>query len=179
MYRGFNGKINHLHNKVFPFRASFMMGSSMEKSAAAGQDFAKCAIRGVPCTVVNPQTGALLSGEVWLWYRTVELDVQMTYVMLVVGNRSNMHIIQYTYIYIIRLGPNRPTFPLFVRSVCRHSLSGVFPRVFFGLATPSSSGRLESRFRVNRKTLSFLLHCLGTDFISGQPPLQFGFRTHG
>ena len=43
---------------IFPFKVSFIMGSSLE-TAAAGQDFAKCAIRGVPCTVVNPQTGAL------------------------------------------------------------------------------------------------------------------------
>ena len=43
----------NLHNMIFPFKVSFIMGSSLE-TAAAGQDFAKCAIRGVPCTVVNP-----------------------------------------------------------------------------------------------------------------------------
>ena len=96
--------------------------------------------------------------------------------LLMVCPLNTLFLLSYTLLEgLAQTAPRSP----FVRSVCRHSLSGVFPRVFFGLATPSSSGRLESRFRVNRKTLSSLLHCLGTDSISGQPPLQFGFWTHG
>ena len=82
----------NLHNMIFPFKISFIMGSSLE-TAAAGQDFAKCAIRGVPCTVVNPQTGALrwsatdfLGVNVVVIYRIVELDFQIIYFMFVIEN---------------------------------------------------------------------------------------------